>query len=291
MIGQPKPPAGNDHVADVRVVANRYFEALGIPLLRGRLFNEQDKADSANRVVISEALARRHWPGEDPLGKRIRVYWNNPQDDEVIGVVGDVHHEGLQAEARPAVYWPYPRFSYPSMTVAVRSSGDPAAALTTAAAIVRQIDPALAVSNMRTMNEVVARSVAQRRLTMQMIATLAVAALALAAVGIYGVIAYSVSQRTREIGVRMALGARRGDVLRMIVGEAMFLTAAGVALGLGGALLLTRLMNDLLFGVTPSDPVTFVAVALTLGMVALAASYLPGRRATRVDPSIALRAE
>ena len=291
MIGQPKPPAGDDHVADVRVVTNRYFEALGIPLLRGRLFNEQDKADSANRVVISEALARRHWPGEDPLGKRIRVYWNNPQDDEVIGVVGDVHHEGLQAEARPAVYWPYPRFSYPSMTVAVRSAGDPAAALTTAAAIVRQIDPALAVSNMRTMNEVVARSVAQRRLTMQMIATLALVALALAAVGIYGVIAYSVSQRTREIGVRLALGARPGDVLTMIVGEAMLLTAAGVALGLGGALLLTRLMNDLLFAVTPSDPVTFVAVALTLGMVALAASYLPGRRATRVDPSIALRAE
>ena len=260
-------------------------------MLRGRLFNEQDKADSANRVVISEALARRHWPGEDPLGKRIRVYWNNPQDDEVIGVVGDVHHEGLQAEARPAVYWPYPRFSYPSMTVAVRSSVDPAAALTTAAAIVRQIDPALAVSNMRTMNEVVARSVAQRRLTMQMIATLALAALALAAVGIYGVIAYSVSQRTREIGVRMALGARRGHVLTMIVGEAMLLTAAGVALGIGGALLLTRLMNDLLFAVTPSDPLTFVAVALTLGLVALAASYLPGRRATRVDPSIALRAE
>ena len=291
VLGQDTPAPGDQPVADVRVVANDYFSTMRIPLLAGRLFNEGDRADAANRVVISEALAQRHWPGEDPLGKRIRIYWNNEQDDEVIGVVGNVRHDGLEAAGRPAVYWPYPRFSYPTMTIAIRSHVDAAAISAAAVRIVRELDPELAVSKIRTMDDVIATSVAQRRLTMQMIAIFAAAALMLAAVGIYGVIAYAVSQRTQEIGIRMALGAQRGDVLRLVVGEAMLLTSAGVAVGVAAGLALTRLMTDLLFGVRPGDPVTFAAVAASLGLVALVASYIPGRRATRVDPAIALRGE
>jgi putative ABC transport system permease protein len=291
VIGQPKQPAGEDHVADVRVVTNQYFKAMGIPLLKGRLFNEQDKADAAGRIIVNEAMARRHWPGQDPIGKRVSVYWFNQQEDEIIGVVGDVRTQTLEVQPRAMTYWPYPRFAYPGMTIAIRTTLQAQSVAKAATTLVHEQDPSLAVSDVRTMEDVVSQSVAQRRLTMQIIGILALAALVLAAVGIYGVIAYAVTQRTHEIGIRMALGARQGNVLAMIVGEAMLLTATGLALGVAGALMLTRLMKDLLFNVRPADPVTFVAVALTLGLVALAASYLPGRRATRVDPAIALRAE
>ena len=291
VLGEEKPPAGHEPVADVRVVAHDYFEAMGVPLLRGRLFDENDKADWGNRVVISEALARRHWPGEDPIGKRIHVNWNDERDDEVIGVVGDVRQATLDAEGRATTYWPYGRFAYPGMTIAVRANADTTGIEKTVAAIVREQDPDLAISDVRTMSEVVSESVAQRRWTLQLIAVFAGAALMLAAVGIYGVIAYTVTQRTQEIGIRMALGAQHGHVLRMVVGEAMLLAGSGVLLGIVGALLLTRLMADLLFQVRPGDPVTLAAVAAVLGLVALAASYVPGRRATRVDPAIALRAE
>ena len=291
VIGQPKQPAGQDHVADVRVVTNQYFKAMAIPLLRGRLFNEWDKADASGRIIINEAMARRHWPGQDPIGKRVHVYWNDPQDDQIVGVVGDVRTQGPEVEPRAMTYWPYARFSYPGMTIAIRTTIDAQAAARAAVGLVHEQDPSLAVSDIRTMEAVVSESVAQRRLTMQMIGILALAALVLAAVGIYGVIAYTVTQRTQEIGIRMALGARRGNVLGMVVGEAMLLTVIGLTVGLVGALALTRLMKDLLFDVRPGDPVTFVAVATTLALVALAASYLPGRRATLVDPAIALRAE
>ena len=291
VIGQPKQPAGQDHVADVRVVTNQYFKAMGIPLLKGRLFNEQDKADSTGRIIINETMARRHWPGEDPIGKRVSVSWNDEREDEIIGVVGDIRTQALEVQPRAMTYWPYPRFAYPGMAIAIRTTVDAQSIAKTVVALVHEQDPSLAVSNIKTMEAVVSDSVAQRRLTMQIIAILALAALVLAAVGIYGVIAYAVTERTQEIGIRMALGARRGNVLAMIVGEAMLLTAIGLALGLAGALTLTRLMKDLLFNVRPADPLTFVAVAMTLGLVALAASYLPGRRATRVDPAIALRAE
>jgi putative ABC transport system permease protein len=291
VIGQPKQPAGQDHVADVRVVTNQYFKAMGIPLLKGRLFKEQDKADATGRIIINETMARRHWPGEDPIGKRVSVYWNDQREDEIVGVVGDIRTQGLEVQPRAMTYWPYPRFSYPGMAIAIRTTVDAQSIAKTLVALVHEQDPSLAVSNIKTMEAVVSESVAQRRLTMQIIAILALAALVLAAVGIYSVIAYTVTQRTQEIGIRMALGARRGNVLGMIVGEAMLLTATGLALGLAGALTLTRLMKDLLFNVRPTDPLTFVVVAMTLSLVALAASYLPGQRATRVDPAIALRAE
>jgi putative ABC transport system permease protein len=291
VIGKPRAPRGEEPVVDVRVIANDYLKAMGVPLLRGRLFDEQNPTDNRNRVVINEMMAKKYWPGEDPIGKRIRISWNDPREDEIIGVVGDIRNAALETEARATNYWPHARFPYGSMTLAIRTAGEATSIANAVARLVREQDPNLAVADVRTMGDVVANSVAERRLTMLLLTIFAGAALLLAAVGIYGVIAYSVTQRTPEIGIRMALGAQRGDVLRMVVGQAMALAAAGIAIGGIGALLLTRLMTGLLFNVKPGDPLTFAAVALVLGVVAMVASYLPGLRATRVDPVIALRGE
>jgi len=291
IVGRPKPPAGEEAVADVRVVANDYFEAMAIPLIRGRLFRPGDKADDSNRVVINQTMAEKYWPGEDPIGKRVRISWNDVRDDEVIGVVADVRHAGLATEPRAMTYWPHPRFPYNGMAIVIRTSTDPSTIVNPVVSTIREQDPNLAVSDVRTMEDVVANSVGERRFTMLLLAVFAIAALVLAAVGVYGVIAYSVSQRTQEIGIRMALGAQQRDVLRMVVGHAAVLAAVGIALGAAGAAALTRFMTDLLFDIRPRDPVTFAAVAAMLAIVAMAASYLPGRRATRVDPVIALRAE
>lgn len=291
IIGRPKTPLGQGPVCDVRVIAHDYFKAIGMPLVRGRLFVETDPADTQSRVLINEAMAKQYWPGEDPIGRRIRVSWNDPREDEVIGIVGDTRHTELETAPRATIFWPYARFSYPSMTLAIRSSAALEPLGGAVASLVRQQDPELAVADIRTMEEVVALSVAQRRLTMLLLAIFAGAALLLAAVGIYGVIAYSVTQRTQEIGIRMALGAQRRDVLRMVVGQSMTLTLTGIAIGAGVALALTHVMTGLLFATKPADPVTFVAVSTVLAAVAAVASYLPGRRATRVDPVIALRAE
>jgi putative ABC transport system permease protein len=290
IVGQPVPPQGQEPVTDVRVITHEYLKTMGVPLLKGRLFNEQDASDAKGRVVINETMALKHWPGEDPIGKRVRIAWDS-LEDEVIGVVGDVRHAGLDGEIRPMTYWPYARWSYGTMTVTVRTTADPNRVVTSIASLVRQLDPELVVANVKTMDEVVADSVAQRRLTMLLLTVFAGTALLLAAVGIYGVIAYSVTERTQEIGIRMALGAQRGAVLRMVITQALVLAVTGIAVGGGGALLLTRLMEGLLFEVKPADPLTFGVVSGILAAVALLASYIPGRRATLVDPVIALRAE
>jgi putative ABC transport system permease protein len=291
VVGQPPPPLGQEPVADVRVITNDYFASMGIPLVRGRLFEEHQPDDARNRVIVNETLARRHWPGEDPIGKRVKISWNDDREDEIVGVVGDVRQAELETEPRATTYWPYARNPYGSMTLTVRSAGEPLSVVSAIREIVRDRDPQLALADVKTLDEVVSRSVAERRLMMVLLAIFACAALLLAAVGIYGVIAYSVTQRTQEIGIRLALGAQRSDVLRMVVGQAAGLAGAGIFLGAGGAILLTRFMTDLLFGVRPFDPLTFSAVAAILASVALLASYLPARRATRVDPAIALRAE
>ena len=291
VVGQPAAPPGQEAVADVRVVTREYFKAMRVPLLKGRLFNETDPADSKNRIIINDAMAKKYFAGEDPIGRKVRVSWNDTRDDEIIGVVGDVRHAGLHEEARATTYWPYARFSYGAMTLALRTAGDPRAVVQSVTSVVRELDPALAVADVRTMEEIVSESVAERRLTMTLLAIFAASALLLAAVGIYGVIAYSVSQRTQEIGIRMALGARQRDVLTMVVGQAMTLTAVGIAIGAAGGVMLTRLMRDLLFDVTPADPLTFVAVGTLLAVVAGTASFVPGRRAARVDPVVALRSE
>ena len=243
-------------------------------------------------MIINETMARRHWPGQDPIGQKVRISWNDTRDDEVIGVVGDVRHQGLDAQPRAMTYWPHPRFPYPGTTIAIRIGRrrpvcDPGG---------HRCHPRPGPRPCRLGGADDGRrggelASPQRRLTVQVIGMFALVALVLAAVGIYGVIAYMVTQRTQEIGIRMALGAQRGRVLRMVVGEALALTAAGAVVGTAASLLLTRLMKDLLFEVTPGDPLTLGVVTATLLVVALAASYLPGRRATRVDPVLALRAE
>ena len=242
-------------------------------------------------MIINDTMARNYWPGEDAIGKRVKISWSENTEDEIIGVVGDMRHAGLDQQPRATTYWPYERQPYGAMTLAVRTAGDPRSITNAVVSIIREQDPELAVADIRTMDEVVSLSVAQQQLTMTMLTVFAVAALLLAAVGIYGVISYTVTQRTQEIGIRMALGAQRTEVLRMIVGQALLLAVIGIAAGGAAALLLTRLMTGLLFGVKPGDPLTFLTVASLLAAVAAVASYVPGRRATRVDPAVALRAE
>jgi putative ABC transport system permease protein len=291
IVGRPDPPYGQEPVADVRVVTHDYFKAMGMPLLAGRLFDSRDTGDRRHRVIISAAMARKYWPDEDPIGKRVIISWDDTSPDEIIGVVGDVRHTTLETESRPTTYWSPARFAYPWNSVVIKTAGDPMRIVPEVAAIVHEADATIAVAEVRPMTEVMSISVAERRFTMLLLSTFAGLALLLAAIGIYGVIGYAVTQRTQEIGIRMALGAQRAAVLKMVVGQAMTLAMTGVAIGGAGAFVLTRLIQKLLFGVRPSDPITFVAVAALLATVAAAASLMPGLRATRVDPVTALRNE
>jgi len=289
--GAEKPRAGDEPVSEVMVATRDYFRAMGIPLLRGRLFDGRDTAPNTRRVIVSETLVKKYFGNRDPIGQRIVLSWYNEGPDEIIGVVGDVHSVSLELEPRGATYLPPARFAYPFMTVVVKTSTGDVSLTKSIVSAVHELDPSVPASEIRPMSEVMEISTAQRRLTMALLMIFSVVALLLASVGIYGVISYSVTQRTQEIGIRMALGAQRRDLLRMVVGNAMVLAVLGVALGAAGAFTLTRLMRKLLFNVEPQDPLTFIAVAVLLVCVAALASYVPGRRATRVDPVVALRAE
>ncbi|HTM25963.1 MAG TPA: ABC transporter permease [Vicinamibacterales bacterium] len=289
--GRPAPAPGEEPVADVRVVTHDYFKAMRMPLLRGRLFDARDAGEARHRVIVSAELARKYFPNEDPIGKQLAISWTDKAPDEIIGVVGDVRQSSLDVEARPTTYWAPARFAYPWNSVVIRTSGDPVRIVPEVASIVREFDSTIAVADVHTMSDVVSISVAERRLTMLLLTIFAGLAVALAAVGIYGVISYSVTQRTQEIGIRMALGAQRGTVLRLVVAHAMTLASIGIGAGAAAAWVLTRLMQKLLFGVRPSDPVTFAAVSVLLAVVAAVAASVPGLRATRVDPVIALRSE
>ena len=291
IVGQPKPAAGQEPVCDVRVVTHDYFRAMGVPLLRGRVYDTRDAGKNVRRVIINAAMARAHFASRDPIGQHIIVSWNDEGPDEIVGVVGDVRQADLEDEARPTVYWPPSRFTYPWTAMAIRTGGDARAIVAPAVAVLHELDPSVAAADIRTMRDVIDVSVAPRRLTMTILTVFAAVALLLAAVGIYGVIGYTVTQRTQEIGIRMALGAGRASVLQMVVGQALVLALAGIAAGAAGALALTRLMSNLLFGVTPTDPATFAAVAVLLTIIAAAAAAIPAARATRVDPLTALRAE
>ncbi|HVQ39675.1 MAG TPA: ABC transporter permease [Pyrinomonadaceae bacterium] len=293
--GRPPIAAGDEPSLETRSVMGDYFQTMQIPLKAGRDFGPQDFQEKAPLVgIANDAMVRQYFPGEDPLGKRIR-WARNPQVEwiTIVGVVGDVKHFGLDLPEQAGLYSPYTQAApWKRWTsVVVRTQSDP---LSIAGAVKQQlwkIDPQLPVTKVETMDEVAAGSFAARRFNMLLLVIFAGLALVLAAVGIYGVMSYAVTQRTQEIGIRMALGARAIDVLKLIIRNGMALILIGVGLGIGGSLVLTRLLATLLFGVKPTDAVTFVTVSAVLIVVALVACYLPARRATKVDPLVALRYE
>jgi putative ABC transport system permease protein len=287
----PDPKSTPD--ADVRVATPGYFKLMNIPLLSGRDFTEQDDSASALAVVISATTARRYWGNQNPLGARIRVgdVLQGPLA-EVVGVVGDVRHLSLESpEHRPMIYFPLRSSGSPSMTVVLAAAGDPADLTAPFRRAVSAMDPGLPLSTVRVMDDVVADAFTQRRFNVVVLGVFALAALVLAGIGLYGVMAYAVSQRTHELGVRLALGAQRGKVVRMVLGESFRLVAGGVVLGLGGALLLNRLLSTMLFEVKPNDPVALIGASALLAAIALLGSFVPARRAARVDPMTTLRQE
>jgi putative ABC transport system permease protein len=289
--GRPFARTARTPDAESRSVSSDYFRTMEIPLRRGRLLSDQEATDA---VVINETLARKYFHGEDPIGKR--VTFGNPQAANVewwtiIGIVGDVRQSRLDTEPYAQVYASYRRAPRRSLTVILRTAGDPIAMANTLRQQVWSLDREQPLANTRTVEQVLANSIARPRFNTMLIGILAGVALLLATVGIYGVISYSVTQRTHEIGVRMALGATTGNVLRLVVGHGMFLASAGLALGVIGALAVTRIMSTLLYGVSATDPLTYIALVTLLGFIALIASYVPARRATKVDPVIALRHE
>jgi predicted permease len=280
--------------ADFRVADAGYFRAMGIPLVRGRLFAETDAPDASHVAVISESLAKARWPNEDPLGKLINFAGidGDMRVFTIVGIVGDVRDRGLDAPPQPTFYGnSRQRVKRTSRyTYVMHGAFDPAAVISSARATLRELDPTVPPT-FRTMEQVVSSTLSDRRFNLLLLGVFGGAALALAVTGIYGVISYLVAQQTREIGIRVALGAQRNQVMRMVVGRGVRLTAVGVAVGIVAALWLTRLIGGLLFGVGRTDPLTFAGIsALLLGATALA-SYIPARRATRVDPMVALRSE
>ena len=292
--GRPDPPPGQELIVVTRVISPGYFDTMSIPLLAGRQLSDQDTENTPNAIVISETMAHRFWPGEDAVGKRISAGRVRTDADwiQVVGVVKDVRQFELNAAPRPQMYLSYRQggFFAPEDLV-VRTDVEPASLAATVRKTVWEIDKDQPVSDIRTMDEILAESIARQRFSMLLLGVFAGVALLLAAVGIYGVMSYSVAQQTHEIGIRMALGATTGAVLKMAVGYGLKLVVAGVVIGLIAAFALTRLMSTLLFGVTPTDPATFAIISLLLVVVAGVASYVPARRATKVDPLIALRYE
>jgi putative ABC transport system permease protein len=295
--GRPPATAAERPNAVYRVVSPDYFRAMGVPVLRGRAFAASDTAEAPAVMVVSRAMAERHWPGEDPIGRRLKV---GPPDSRnpwatVVGVVGDVRHGALSNELEPEMYAPYAQetrgFTAPRDLVVRTSAGDPLSLAAAVREAVWSVDKDQPVSGARTLEQVLGESVARQRLYLLLLGAFAGLALVLAAVGVYGVMSYAVAQRTHEIGVRVALGAGRADILRLVVGQGMLLGLAGVGVGLAGAFALTRVMSSLLYGVTATDPAVYASVALLITLVALLACYVPARRAMKVDPMEALRYE
>jgi len=291
--GKPLLKLNERLIATVLVIAPGYFRTLEIPLRRGREFTERDTEDAQRVAIIDEALARRFWPaypqGQDPVGQRLWVGGLNPKPAQIVGVVADVH-QNLEGSAWPeTVYVSFAQSPLPFAMLAVRTEGEPLRLTSVVREQVRALDKDQGVSEIRSMDDLVEEQVGQRRLLVILLGSFAAVALLLALIGIYGVIAYSVAQRTREMGIRRALGAQQSDILRLVVAQGLRLALAGVAVGIAGAYGLTRLMESLLFHVTATDPKTFAGVALLFLFVALAASYFPARRATRIDPMAALR--
>ncbi|HKO44391.1 MAG TPA: ABC transporter permease [Pyrinomonadaceae bacterium] len=310
--GQPAPPKDNIPLMEACLVTPDYFRTMNIPLKSGRYFTDRDDRSflagrdlsklseperigaGLNAVIIDEKFARLHWPNEDAVGKRIRLGGDGPTAPllTVIGVVGRVKMEGLSQDSnRPQGYFSFPQLGNGGMTVIVKAQSDPTQLISALREQVKAVDPDQPIYNIRTMHEIRAESVASERLNLTLLSIFAGIALVLAIVGIYGVMSYTVTQRTHEIGIRMAIGAQPRDVFRMVIGQGMTLALIGVGIGLIGAFALTRLMASMLFDIAPTDPMTFAVIALLLTTVALLACFIPGRRATKVDPVISLRYE
>ncbi len=292
ILGRPEPPPGQGPSTDVRVVDAGYFETMGIPLLRGRNFSDSELKEPRRVILINEALARNYFAGEDPIGRRLDVaMFEKPTPAEIIGVVGNVRYDSLIDESPPAVYFPHPDLAYSFMTLVVRTEGEPSAIAPAVQREIRTLDPNQPVSDVRTMNQVMSEWVSRSRFNTLLLGLFAALATLLSAVGIFGVMNYSVALRTREIGLRLAVGAQPRQVLLLILKQGLLLTIVGVVLGLVAAFALTRLLSGLLFGVTALDATTFTTISLLLVLVSLLACYLPARRAMRIDPLRALRYE
>jgi predicted permease len=286
---------GVPSTADWRLVSPGYFKAMNIPL-RGRDFDDRDvgtpDAPAAPVTIISESMARRYWPGEDPIGRPVMLHSFGKMPHTIIGVAGDVRSFGLDVDVGPMVY--ASAIAYPGwnpMSLVVRSSVDPLSHVPAIRAVIREIDSSVPLYDIRDLDDLLSDSFGSRRFNMYLLGCFAAAAAVLSCVGLFGVLAYLVAQRTRDIGIRLALGAERRDVISMIVGRGMTLALSGAVIGLVAALAVARAMKSLLFSVSPWDPLTFAAVPVLLCVIALMACYLPAQRASRVDPLITLRAE
>ncbi|HEY6399906.1 MAG TPA: FtsX-like permease family protein, partial [Blastocatellia bacterium] len=287
--GKPDVNWANAPQAEWKSVTPNYFNAIGIPLLKGRSFSERDTPQSPATILINETLARRFFPGEDPIGKRLMVM-NGPH--EIVGVVGDARQRALNLPADPEIYFPNTQHAFgQQVSLVLRTNIDPVSLSDAVRRAAQSVNHDAPIIRVRTMQDVMAGAIAQARFNTILMALFAVVAMLLSAVGLYGVMAYSVTQRAHEIGIRIALGASRADVLRLVVGQGLRLAALGLGLGLMAAMALTRLMEKLLFEVSATDPATFTCVAALLILVALLACWIPARRAAKVDPIIALRSE
>jgi putative ABC transport system permease protein len=289
-----QPPLGaNLNVSNHSVILGQYLPTMGVPLLQGRYFTEHDNDGSTHVLIVSQSLARRYWPNGDAIGKRLK--WGPAESKDawltIVGVVGDVKQSTLEVETTPHTYEPFLQNTGSSLNVAIRASGEPVTLSSALRSTIWALDSQLAVAQIQTMDQVISESTTPRRFNLLLLAGFASLALSLSAIGIYGVIAHSVVRRVHEIGVRMALGAQRRDVMRLVVGQGLLLVGIGVLVGTLGTLALTRSLESFLYGIRATDPVTFAGVVVILGGVALVACYIPARRATKVDPIIALRYE
>jgi putative ABC transport system permease protein len=291
--GQPIPPPGQELEANIRTVSDDYFRTLGVPLISGRMFDARDKANGQQVVIIGKTMADRLFAGSDPLGQRLKYSGVEAPPMSIVGVVGDVKIAGLDQETRPVIYYPFRQNSSPFANLVVRTSADPATLAASVRNEIRNLEPGVAIFNVQAMPELIANSPAafMRRFPATLIGVFAGLALLLSTIGIYGVVSYSVSQQTHYIGVRMALGARATDILKMVLRQGLVIALAGIAIGSVGAFALMRLLQSLLFEVRANDVSTYGIVAVALFVITLVACYLPARRATQVDPLVALRYE
>lgn len=290
--GQESVPEAKRPSTAVRVVGSDYFRTMRIPLVVGRAFSAAELVEEKHVVVINGTFARKYFPGANPIGQKITIDMKDTNvPSEIIGVVSDVHGADLGAAPWPTIYWPYPELAYSGMTIVMRTETNPLALVPPAREIVRSMDKDEPISNVATMDQLISDSVARSRFSTVLLAVFAGLAMVLACIGIYGVMAYATAQRRNEIGIRMALGAQRGDVLRLILTQGAKLALLGTGIGVAGGLILTRLLTSQLYGIAANDPLPFIAATVLLVTVALAACYMPARRATRVDPMVALRYE